>query len=66
MLSAKEKAKIEKEVLKEAKKTSKELKKEGWKTEQTGLMENVISRHMMKVKTEGLEELIGTAFGKKI
>lgn len=65
MLSAKEKAKIEKEVLKEAKKTSKELKKEGWKIEQTGQMESVIARHMMKVKTEGLEELIGTAFGKK-
>lgn len=65
MLSAKEKAKIEKEAAKDGKRTAKELKKEGWKIEQTGLMENIITRHIVRMQTEGLQERPGAAFGKK-
>lgn len=58
-LSEKEQAKIEKAAEKEAKKTAKEKKKEGWKVEQTGLMENIIARHIVKRETEGLQEKTG-------
>lgn len=64
-LSEKEQAKIEKAAEKEAKKTAKEKKKEGWKVEQTGLMENIIARHIVKRETEGLQDKIGAANGLK-
>lgn len=63
--SEKEKAKIEKEARKEAKKTAKELKKEGWNTEQSGLMEYIIARHIIKRDVEGLREIQGTSVDKK-
>lgn len=65
VLSEKEQAKIEKEAEKEAKKTAKEKKKEGWKIEQTGLMENIIARHIVKRETEGLQEKNGAATDRK-
>lgn len=64
-LTEKEKAKIEKQAEKEAKKAAKELKKEGWKVEQTGLMENIIARHMVKLEIEGLREVNGAATDRK-
>lgn len=64
-LSEKEQAKIEKAAEKEAKKTAKEKKKEGWKVEQTGLMENIIARHIVKRETEGLQEKNGAATDHK-
>ena len=64
-LSEKEQAKIEKAAEKEAKKTAKEKKKEGWKVEQTGLMENIIARHIVKRETEGLQEKNGAVTDHK-
>lgn len=64
-LSPKEKAQIEKEAFKEAKKTAKDLKKQGWIIEQTGIMENILCRHLVQLRTYGLEEQSGSAENKK-
>lgn len=65
VFTEKEQAKIEKQAEKEAKKTAKVLKKEGWKIEQTGLMESIIARHMIKLQLDGLQEKIGAATDRK-
>lgn len=65
VLTEKEQAKIEKQAEKEAKKVAKQLKKQGWQIEQTGLMENIIGRHIAKMQLDNLQERVGTAVDRK-
>lgn len=64
-LTAKELKKIDKENAKKAKKICKDKKKQKWLFEQTGTPEDIITRHLTRMTTEGLEEKVATATGRK-
>ena len=60
-MSEKQQEQARKSIVKEARKQARQKEKEGWRVEQTGLMETVIAEHREKLTIRGLEERIGTA-----